>query len=143
MGELRILALLSISRLTTRHVDANAGGETHRKRIMSKKRNSFKQRIVSLEFRGGVSRMFECIRSLFVSKCSLIARKNRRNNFAKSLRLESLEQRQLFATLVNPNTVVWQDTDGDDVSIVFSKPVFTIALCQKNSGDIIKVMSNG
>ena len=75
-------------------------------------------------------KMFARLRSLFTSRffSSRIAKQDRavkRRRLTRHLMTEHLEQRQLFATLVNPSTVTWQDTDGDNVTLVFSKPVLT------------------
>jgi hypothetical protein len=43
------------------------------------------------------------------------------------LRLETLEPRDAPATLFSPFKVTYQDTDGDDVSVTFSKPILTLA----------------
>src|SRR5436309_9446565 len=40
-------------------------------------------------------------------------------------RLESLESRLAPATLVNPTTLTYQDVDGDNVTVRFSKPVLS------------------
>ncbi|MBO0701067.1 MAG: hypothetical protein J2P46_21910, partial [Zavarzinella sp.] len=42
-----------------------------------------------------------------------------------SLRLEPLEPRHAPATLVSPTTVTYQDADGDNVTVVLSRPVLT------------------
>jgi hypothetical protein len=41
------------------------------------------------------------------------------------LRVDELERRDAPATLVNPFKVTYQDADGDDVSVTFSKPLLT------------------
>ena len=41
----------------------------------------------------------------------------------RQLRLERLETREVPATLVSPTTLTYQDFDGDDVKVVFSKPI--------------------
>lgn len=46
-------------------------------------------------------------------------------NRTTELRLERLETRETPATFVSPTTVTYQDIDGDDVRVVFSKPLLT------------------
>src|SRR6516225_2771332 len=41
------------------------------------------------------------------------------------LSVELLETRLAPATLVNPTTITYQDTDGDVVTLRLSKPIFT------------------
>jgi hypothetical protein len=48
------------------------------------------------------------------------------------LHCESLEDRRVMATLVNTTTMTYQDIDGDNVTVKFSKPVLT-SLAQANS----------
>jgi hypothetical protein len=43
------------------------------------------------------------------------------------LAVQPLEAREVPATLVNPTTLTYRDTDGDDVQVVFSKPILTAA----------------
>src|SRR5262245_48361995 len=43
------------------------------------------------------------------------------------LQVEPLEGRDAPATLVSPTTVTYQDADGDQVRVVFSRPVLTPA----------------
>src|SRR5262245_30554593 len=42
------------------------------------------------------------------------------------LKLEQLEAREAPATLVNASKVTYQDIDGDNVTVVFSKPILTV-----------------
>src|SRR5438309_525212 len=42
---------------------------------------------------------------------------------AAAYSIEPLEARIAPATLLNPTTVTYQDADGDDVTVKFSKPV--------------------
>lgn len=48
-----------------------------------------------------------------------------RRHAARHLRCESLEDRQMMATLVTPTILTYQDIDGDDVTVKFSKPILT------------------
>ncbi len=41
--------------------------------------------------------------------------------------VETLESRVLLATLVSANKLTYQDADGDDVEVAFSKPILTPA----------------
>lgn len=45
--------------------------------------------------------------------------------FKRLLQYEALENRRVMATLVNSTTVTYQDIDGDDVTVKFSRPVLT------------------
>jgi hypothetical protein len=49
----------------------------------------------------------------------------KRNQNRSRLAVERLEAREMPATLVNPTTVTYQDVDGDDVKVVFSKAILT------------------
>src|SRR6476619_7398093 len=40
-----------------------------------------------------------------------------------ALRLEPLESRDAPATLVSPTKLTYQDADGDNVAVIFSKPI--------------------
>jgi len=51
-------------------------------------------------------------------------RPSRKPRYARSA-LQTLESREPPATLVNPTTVTYRDTDGDNVTVQFSKPVLT------------------
>jgi hypothetical protein len=71
-------------------------------------------------------------------------RPSRKPRYARPA-LQTLETRETPATLVSPTTVTYQDTDGDDVTVRFSKPVLTAAnvntVFQFNQGTVIG--SNG
>ena len=54
------------------------------------------------------------------------SRPSRKPRYARPA-LQTLETRETPATLVSPTTVTYQDTDGDDVTVRFSKPVLTAA----------------
>src|SRR5687767_8264314 len=43
------------------------------------------------------------------------------------LHLEPLERRDGAATLVSPTPLTYQDADGDNVAVVFSKPILNAA----------------
>jgi hypothetical protein len=53
--------------------------------------------------------------------------RSHRNQNRLSVRLEELETRDAPATLVNANTVTYQDVDGDKVIVTLSKPLLTTA----------------
>jgi len=54
--------------------------------------------------------------------------------------LEQLERRETPATLVSPTTVTYQDIDGDNVTVVFSRPILTVAnvnqICVFDAGSV-------
>jgi hypothetical protein len=58
----------------------------------------------------------------------------RRTNM-RSLHCEPLEDRRLMATLVNPTTLSYQDIDGDNVTVKFSKPILTSSAVANNIFD--------
>src|SRR5262245_60504375 len=52
-----------------------------------------------------------------------MTRQSARRPRPSTLRLESLEPRDAPATLVSPMKLTYQDADGDNVAVVFSKPI--------------------
>src|SRR5262245_66571849 len=66
-------------------------------------------------------------RQFFSSLRSRVARRllHRAQQRYARLHFEPLEPRALLATLVSATTVSYQDVDGDDVTVVLSKPILT------------------
>jgi hypothetical protein len=54
-------------------------------------------------------------------------RRIKRQQSFRHLKLERLERRLVLASRLNDFTVVYQDMDGDDVTVLASLPVFTPA----------------
>src|SRR5260221_14765551 len=56
------------------------------------------------------------------------------------LNVEALESREVPATMVNATTLTYQDFDGDDVKVVFSKPILNAgmvnAIALFNTGNV-------
>ncbi len=62
---------------------------------------------------------------LLARLCRLFAR-NRHSSRRRTTRaVEALEPRTLLATLVSANKLTYQDADGDNVEVAFSKPILT------------------